>query len=78
PRTPILGITPEPQVARQMNLLWGVVPVLAASYRQPAELLESATRAALASGLVQEGQTVVLTAGVPVGQPTNMIAVQRL
>ena len=51
------------------------------SARRPTDaLIDGALGAALAAGRVQRGDTVVLTAGVPVGRPgmTNLIKVETL
>ena len=44
------------------------------------ELIDRALRAALVAECVQRGDTVVITAGVPVGRPgmTNFIRVETL
>ena len=43
-------------------------------------MMEKARTAVLNSGLVKRGETVVITAGIPVGEPgkTNLINVRTL
>ncbi|MGH7303801.1 MAG: pyruvate kinase [Candidatus Rokuibacteriota bacterium] len=80
PRSPILAPTPHAETYRRLALVWGVTPLLNPSQPTTDELIDGALGAALATGRVQRGQTVVVTAGVPVGRPgmTNVIKVETL
>ena len=80
PRAPILAPTPHAETYRRLALVWGVTPLLNHSQPTTDELIDGALGAALASTRVQRGDTVVLTAGVPVGRPgmTNLIKVETL
>ena len=80
PRAPILAPTPHAEAYRRLALVWGVTPLLNPSQSATEDLIEGALGAALAAGRVQRGQTVVVTAGVPVGRPgtTNVIKVETL
>ncbi|MFQ5709280.1 MAG: pyruvate kinase [bacterium] len=80
PAQPIIAWCHRPQVMRCLNLVWGIYPLLAKQYYNSDEMLEQAKQAALNSGLVKKGQRVVITAGLPVGQPgrTNLIKVDVL
>ena len=73
----IIGCSVNPRVCRQLNLLWGVAPLLVEREENAEELFEEAVRNARKAGYVKQGDTVVLTAGVPLGTPgrTNMIRV---
>ena len=77
PGCSIIGCSVNPRVCRQLNLLWGVAPVLVEREENAEELFEEAVRNARKAGYVKQGDTVVLTAGVPLGTPgrTNMIRV---
>lgn len=77
PNCPIIGCTTFPQVCRQMNLSWGVIPLLIDEKNNANELLEYAVDEAEKAGLVTQGEIVVMTAGVPIGVPgtTNMMKV---
>lgn len=77
PNCPIIGCSVNPRVCRQMNLLWGVAPLLVDKEENAEELFEASVRNARRAGYVKSGDTVVLTAGVPLGRPgkTNMIRV---
>lgn len=73
----IIGCTMSPRVWRQMNGLWGVVPLRMEQQETTNALFDKAVEAAKEHGLVQKGDKVVLTAGVPLGVSgnTNMIRV---
>ena len=80
PRTPILAPTPHAETYRRLALVWGVTPLLNQSQPTTDALIDGALGAALAAACVQRGDTVVITAGVPVGRPgmTNLIKVETL
>lgn len=77
PECPIIGCSVNPRVCRQMNLLYGVQPLLVTREESAEDLFEASVRNAKKAGYVKHGDTVVLTAGVPLGTPgrTNMIRV---
>jgi pyruvate kinase len=80
PRAPILAPTPHAETYRRLALVWGVTPLLNQSQPTTDDLIDGALGASLASTRVQRGDTVVITAGVPVGRPgmTNLIKVETL
>jgi pyruvate kinase len=57
-----------------------VVPLLCESSDNTDEMIKTTFQVALESGLVQRGQKVVITAGVPVGVPgtTNLVKAEIL
>jgi pyruvate kinase len=63
----IIGCTVDETVYRQMSLLFGVVPLLIAKEDDAEKLFDEAIKASLAAGLIEKGDRVVLTAGVPLG-----------
>ncbi len=77
PRRPILGLTHQDWALRQMALEWGVTPVEIPETRDVEELWERSVAAARERGLVDVGDTVVITAGTAVNIPgsTNVIKV---
>lgn len=77
PECPIIGCSVNPRVCRQMNLLYGVQPLLVQREESAEDLFEASVRNAKKAGYVKHGDTVVITAGVPLGTPgrTNMIRV---
>ncbi len=78
--TPVVALLLDPQVRRQMNLYWGVAPIMMPYAGSTDELVDFAVQAAEDAGLVKQGDIVVVTAGVPVGVAgtTNMIRVRQV
>lgn len=78
PHCDIIGCAISEKVTRQLNMSWGVVPVLLEEKSEVFELFDYATEACLEKGLVKKGEVAVFTSGVPVGisGTTNMIKVQ--
>lgn len=78
--TTVVALLLDPQVRRQMNLYWGVEPIMMPCAGSTDELVDFAVQAAEDAGLVRQGDIVVVTAGVPVGVAgtTNMIRVRQV
>lgn len=77
PGVPIIGCSVNPHVCRQLNLSWGVTPILVDLKETYDELFDHAVAKAESVGMVRPGELVVLTAGVPLGVSgtTNLIKV---
>lgn len=77
PCCPIIACAVNPRVCRQLNLSWGVVPMLIQKEEKADDLFEEAAHAVKKAGYVESGDIAVLTAGVPLGIAgrTNMIRV---
>lgn len=75
PGVPILALTPVETTKRQLALCRGVLPILGARMADTDAMIAAALRAALGSRLVRQGETVVITAGVPINRTgtTNLI-----
>ena len=67
PQSPIIGGCMSDKVCRQLNLSWGVIPLKVEEKQDADELFDHALERSKEAGLIQEGDTVVLTAGVPLG-----------
>ncbi len=80
PAQPIIACATSEKTCRQLNLVWGVQPKLIDEASDVFELLNESIEKAKETELVKDGDTVVLTAGVPVGIPgqTNMLKVQKV
>ena len=78
PVCPIIGCTTDERVYRQLNLLWGVTPVVMEEANTADELFDHAVELAEQKDLIARGELVVIAAGVPVGLSgtTNMMKVQ--
>ena len=71
PGCQIVGCSPDECTCRQLNMSWGVSPVHIREEYSMEILFLHATEAAEREGYVEEGDVVVLTAGVPLGRPGN-------
>lgn len=80
PYTNIVGATIDDKVWRQLNLSWGVTPVKCEVKNNTDELFDHAVEVTYKAGLIQKGETVVITAGIPLGisGTTNMLKVQEV
>ena len=77
PGCQIIGCTLDEKVCRQLNLIWGVNPILIKKEQTTDALFEEAVFKSKQAGLIKTGDTVVITAGVPLGiaGKTDMIHV---
>ncbi|MBD1829490.1 pyruvate kinase [Microcoleus vaginatus GB1-A2] len=78
PKTPILAITPHVDVARQLQLVWGVKPLLVLDLPSTGQTFQSAMTVAQEKELVCDGDLVVMTAGTlqGVAGSTDLIKVE--
>lgn len=78
PTCPIIACTMSRRVWRQLNLSWGVQPLIIEEKDTTDELFETAVEEAQKKGYVKQGDVTVITAGVPLGVSgtTNMLKVQ--
>ena len=77
PVSPIIGCCMDERVCRQLNLSWGVVPILVDECTDTDQLFDEAVEMAEKNGIVKAGELVVITAGVPLGVTgtTNLMKV---
>jgi pyruvate kinase len=80
PALPIVAITPNLQVARQMALLWGAHSVQSKDVASYEEMVSVASSIVAAEGLAAATSTLVVVAGIPFGQTgtTNNLRVVTL
>ena len=78
PRTPILAITPHIEVARRLQLVWGVKPLLVVDLPSSNQTFQSAVNVAQEQKLLHDGDLVVMTAGTlqGVSGSTDLIKVE--
>ncbi|ADH98862.1 pyruvate kinase [[Bacillus] selenitireducens MLS10] len=78
PEAPIVAVTSSSRVNRALALVWGVHPRTGPQVNSTDEMLRLSVEEAQKTGLVNNGDLVVITAGVPVGESgtTNMMKVQ--
>lgn len=80
PLSPIISCTPSPRVCRQMNMSWGVYPLVIQEETNTDELLLHAVESAKNAGYLEKDDLVAITAGVPLGisGTTNLMKVERV
>ncbi|TAF00312.1 MAG: pyruvate kinase [Oscillatoriales cyanobacterium] len=78
PKTPILAVTPHVDVARQLQLVWGVKPLLVLDLPSTGQTFQSAINVAQEKELLYDGDLVVMTAGTlqGVAGSTDLIKVE--
>lgn len=78
PEMPIISCTTDDNIQRQMNMSWGVSPLVIDEKTNSDELFQESADAAKKAGFIDKGDTVVLTAGVPLGVSgtTNLMRVE--
>ncbi|WP_244833944.1 pyruvate kinase [Clostridium sp. BJN0001] len=77
PECPVIAVTPDERVAKKLVFSWGVFPIVADKMESTDEMLEKSVEIAKANKFVEDGDTVVLAAGVPVDKigATNLLKV---
>lgn len=80
PLAPIIGCTTSESVYHQLNLSWGIIPLMCEEKNNTDELFDHAISVAAEHGCIDKGDTVVITAGIPLGisGTTNMLKVHQL
>ncbi|MGN0271678.1 MAG: pyruvate kinase, partial [Lachnospiraceae bacterium] len=80
PDCDIIGCTMEERVSRQINMSWGVTPLVIPEEKDTFELFAHSVEEAKKRGYLDSGDTVVITSGVPIGTSgtTNMIKVDTV
>ena len=63
----IIACSPSEKTCNQLAMSWGVLPILAEKKENTDELFSHAVELASKTGLVEHGDVVVVTAGVPIG-----------
>ncbi len=77
PVCPIISGTPSEKVWRQTNMSWGVIPIMIEEKDNTDELIDHVIEVAQQHKLLNNGDLVVITAGVPLGisGTTNLMKV---
>ena len=75
PGCTIAAFTTTERVRRQLAICWGVIPFLTGEVNSTDRIFSLSVEVALKERLVHNGDTVVITAGVPLGRSgsTNLI-----
>jgi pyruvate kinase len=80
PRLPIVALTPNESVRRQLALTWGVRSIRIPQYAGTDDMLGLVTHAVVEAGWAKAGDLIVVSAGIPAGGGgrTNFLKVHRL
>lgn len=80
PKAPIIAVTPHVKVMRKLSLSWGVEPLLVSRFEDTDTMTSNAVKVSLEAGLINAGDLIVITAGVPVGVhgTTNLLKVHTV
>ncbi|MGX7351564.1 pyruvate kinase [Enterococcus canis] len=80
PKAHIVAITFSEQKARSLALSWGVYPTVAEKPGSTDEMFNLASHVSQNEGYAQEGDLIIITAGVPVGErgTTNLMKIQMI
>ena len=65
PEALVLGVTPNQDTLRRMQILRGVIPLKTIPYDTTEEICEEAIKLTKAKGYTKNGDVVVMTAGIP-------------
>ena len=78
PPCPIIALTTNEKCRRQLAISWGVQPYLYGSVDSTDRLFALCVQTAKKEGAIHPGDTVVITAGVPMNErgTTNLIKAQ--
>ena len=78
PACPVAALTMQEKTRRQLAICWGVTPFLTGEVNSTDRIFSLSAEVAVKEGLVRPGDTVVITAGVPLGKSgsTNLIKAQ--
>ncbi|RCL02923.1 MAG: pyruvate kinase [Candidatus Tokpelaia sp. JSC161] len=80
PSTPIIALSPIIQTARRLALVWGLHSVVTCDAHSLDDMVERACAIAYAEGFSVLEDRIIITAGVPFGQPggTNMLKIASI
>ena len=77
PESPILALTPNPETACRLALVWGVHAVVTEDAHDVDDMAKRACKFAHHEGFAEIGERIIIVAGVPFGTPgaTNMVRI---
>lgn len=75
PKSDIIAVTPNSHVARQLQLVWGVTPIIKGGQRDTDGVLNTSVSVTIEKGYADTGDLLIITAGVPTGEAgtTNLM-----
>ncbi len=79
PHANIIAMTPIPEVARRMCLIWGVEAIVVESYKYFETLIDIVEARMLRENLALPEEIIAVTSGIPVGEGgTNILKIHKL
>lgn len=80
PKADILAVTFSEETARGLALQWGVQPTVSEKPTSTDDMFNLATQTTVEKGFAKEGDLIIITAGVPVGErgTTNVMKIQLI
>ncbi|MBM6613704.1 pyruvate kinase [Desemzia sp. RIT804] len=80
PKSTIIAVTFSERTMRGLALSWGVYPTVAEKPESTDDMFNLATNIAQEKGYAKEGDLIIITAGVPVGErgTTNLMKIQMI
>jgi len=80
PATPVIAISPRRDVVQRLTMVWGVYGMPNPLFYNTDVLLQDLPSMLKELGVAKQGETIVITAGIPINQmcPTNMIKINKI
>jgi pyruvate kinase len=80
PPVPIIAASPKKNTVRKLALSWGVYALQSPELKDTDDMIRRSKQIALKTGMVQGGDKILITAGVPFGIPgtTNLLKVETV
>ncbi len=80
PKANIFSLSPYINICNRMSLFWGVISIHTKKFKSTDQMLIHSEKILLNKKYIKNGQTFVMTAGVPVGitGSTNMLKIQQV
>ncbi|MDX2268539.1 MAG: pyruvate kinase [Bryobacter sp.] len=80
PPVPIYAFTPSEEAARQLAVIYGVIPIVAPVTTSTDEMLKQMDTELQRRGYIKPNDEVIFVSGQPIGQPgsTNMMSLHRV
>jgi pyruvate kinase len=80
PPVPIYAFTCSESVARQLSIIYGVLPIVSPALQSTDQMLANMESTLVERGFVEAGNNIVFVAGQPVGLlgSTNMLKLHRI
>jgi len=80
PKVPIICLSPRKEISQRLHLSWGVYGIQNPIFYNTDTLIQSLPELLKKLGIVQKGDVVVMTAGIPINhlRSTNMVKINTI